>query len=220
MPRADWTEITQVGSQELEELIDRITAEEFDALREAFARGAEFAVTRMDSPRDRVLHRLECTMIEPHLDRGLQWTDGRRARLAADPRFRLALPSLLTREEARRLTGVRSCKVCWPNLHGRDPAPLRRLRARGLRDPHVGRILSTETGEPLGSIARVATKTGPDLFGQHVDAVEVETSVRIFAYAPSEHVYLWKLPTDAEAIERKTRLFHRLGSGPDLVPAL
>lgn len=209
-----------MGSHELDALVDRIAADEFEALREAFARGAEFAVTRPESPRDRVLHRLECSTIEPHLDRRAQWTDARRARLAADPRYRLAMPGLLTREEARQLTDVRSCKVCWPNLHGSDPAPLRRLLAGGLRDPHIGRILSTESGESLGAIARISANTGPDLFGRHVDAIEIHTSASLFAYAPTEHVYLWKLPTDAEAIERKTRLLHRLGSDATLTPAL
>ncbi|MCD2442593.1 hypothetical protein LQ757_09945 [Agromyces sp. SYSU K20354] len=206
-----------MGPLELDALIDRVVAEETAALRESFLGGAEFAVTGMESPRQRLLHRLECTVVEPHLDRRAQWTDARRARLGADLRYRPALPTLMTREAARRLPSVRSCKVCWPNIHGRDPVPLRTLRASGLRDTHAGRILSTEAGESLGAIARVSARTGPDLFGRPADAIEVVTSSRVFAYAPTEHVYLWNLPTDAAVIERKTRLFQRLGS--DLAPA-
>ena len=43
-----------MGTHELDALVDRIAADEFEALREAFARGAEFAVTRsrgLTSPR-------------------------------------------------------------------------------------------------------------------------------------------------------------------------
>ncbi|GAA1818307.1 hypothetical protein [Agromyces neolithicus] len=197
---------------ELDALVDQVVAEESEALHESFAGGAEFAVTRMESPRHRVLHRLECTVLEPALDRRAIWTDARRTRLAADRRYRLAMPTLLTREAAQQLSEVRACKICWPNIHRRDPAPLRRLRALGLRETHVGRVLSTESGESLGSINRVAASTGADLFGRSSEAIEVVTSSRAYFYEPAEHVYLWNLPTDAEVIERKTRLFRRLGS--------
>ncbi|GAA1765151.1 hypothetical protein [Agromyces humatus] len=206
-----------MGPLELDELIDQVVAEEVASLRASFLDGAEFAVTNMQSPRQRLLHRLECTVLEPYLDRSAQWTEARRSRLSTDARYRPALPTLITREAARQLTVVRSCKVCWPNIHGRDPAPLRRLRAGGLRDSHGGRILSTEAGESLGAIARVSARTGPDLFGRPADAIEVVTSSRVFTYAPTEHVFLWNLPTDATVIERKMRLFQRLGS--DLTPA-
>jgi len=202
---------------ELDALIDRVVAEDSATLHESFVNGAEFAVTRMDSHRHRRLHRLECAVMAPYLDRAALWTDARRARLAADSSYRPALPTLFTREAARALSDVRSCRVCWPNIHGRDPAPLRRLRARGLRATHTGRILSTETGESLGSISRVSARTGPDLFGRPADAIEVMTSSRVFAYAPMEEVFLWNLPSDAEVIERKFRLFQLLGA--HLAPA-
>jgi hypothetical protein len=202
---------------ELDALVDRVVAEESATLHESFIHGAEFAVTRMDSPRHRRLHRLECAVMDQYLDRAALWTDARRARLAADSRYRPALPTLFTREAARELIDVRGCRVCWPNLHGRDPAPLRRLRARGLRAKHTGRILSTDAGESLGSISRVSARTGPDLFGRPADAIEVMTSSRVFAYAPMEDVFLWNLPPDAEVIERKFRLFQLLGA--DLAPA-
>lgn len=202
---------------ELDALIDRVVAEESATLRESFLDGAEFAVTRADSPRHRRLHRLECAVMDQYLDRAAQWTDARRDRLAADSRYRVGLPTLVTRESARQLTDTPSCRVCWPNIHGRDSAPLRRLRARGLRATHTGRILSTDAGESLGSISRVSARTGPDLFGRPVDAIEVTTSSRVFAYAPTDDVFLWNLPSDAEVIERKFRLFQLLGA--DLAPA-
>jgi hypothetical protein len=152
---------------ELDALIDRVVAEESATLHESFLDGAEFAVTRMDSPRHRRLHRLECAVMDQYLDRAALWTDAR--------------------------------------------------RARGLRATHAGRILSTAAGESLGSIARVSARTGPDLFGRPVDAIEVTTSSRVFAYTPMEDVYLWNLPPDAEVIERKFRLFQLLGA--DLAPA-
>lgn len=196
---------------ELDALVDRIMTVEFETLRASFMGGAEFAVTRVASRREGVLHRIECAVLDPLLDRRAQWTAARRDRLAADPAFRPALPALITREAARRLTQVRSCKLCWPNVHGRDPVPLRRLRAAGLREPHLGRVLSTEHGESLGAIARVSARSGPDLFGRHGDAVEVVTSSRVYSYAPSETVFLWNLPSDGEAIERKIRVARRLG---------
>jgi hypothetical protein len=199
---------------EAEVLVDRVIAEELATLREAFGLGAEYAVTRMESPRDRVMHRLECPSLEKYLDRGSQWSEHHRERLAADRSYRLPLPTLVTRESALGLTAVRSCKVCWPNVHGRDPRPLRRLKARGLRPHHVGHVLSTEDGDSLGTIVSSAIQIQQaDLFDVKRDAVEVVTSSRTLRYSPSEHVFIWDLPTDEVAIERKMQLFERLGSG-------
>jgi hypothetical protein len=198
---------------EAEVLVDRVIAEELATLREAFSLGAEFAVTRMESPRDRVMHRLECLALEKYLDRDSQWSGHHRERLVADRSYRLPLPTLVTRESALRVTAVRSCKTCWPNLHGRDPRPLRRLSARGLRPHHVGHMLSTEDGDSLGTIVSATSRVQADLFGEKQDSVEVVTSSRTLRYAPSEHVFIWDLPTDEVAIERKMQLFERLGSG-------
>lgn len=198
-------------------LLDRVIAEESEVLHQGFRAGAEYAVTRMDSERERVLHRLECSVLEPQLDRRAQWTDARRARLLADHSYRLPLPTLLTRDDARSLDPVRSCKVCWPNVHGSEPRPLRKLQARGLRAQHVGHVLATPGGDSLGPIVSTASHstTGDD--GQRREVVEVVTSWHRLEYAPSDSVYIWDLPTDSEAIERKMRLFARLGS--DLSPA-
>ncbi|WP_448810449.1 hypothetical protein [Agromyces bauzanensis] len=193
--------------------MSRIVSEELDALREAFGTGAEFAVAGTESSRERVLHRLECPVLEPHLDRHSRWDDRHRAHLSADQNFRLPLPTLMTREAAQRLSGVRSCKVCWPNVHGTDPKPLRQLQAKGLRPHHVGHMLSSEDGSSLGTIVRSALQTEPTLDGRKREAVEVVTSWRTLFYSPTEHVYIWDLPTDDVALERKMMLFHRLGSG-------
>lgn len=209
----DRTEPAQSPSSETDALVARIVAEELHALRQAFGQGAEFAVTGTESSRERVLHRLECPVLEPHLDRHARWDDRHRARLSTDTRFRLPLPTLVTREAAQRLTGVRSCKVCWPNVHGTDPKPLRQLQAKGLRPHHVGHMLASEDGTSLGTIVRTALQTEPTLDGRERNGVEVVTSWRTFLYAPTEHVYIWDLPTDDVALERKMMLFHRLGSG-------
>ncbi len=197
---------------ELDALVERIVAEEFESLRTAFLGGAEFAVTRTGSRREQVLHRLECVVLDPLLDRRAQWTASRRRRLAADPGFRPQSPALVTREAARRMTRIRGCRLCWPNVHGRDPVPLRSLRAGGLREPHLGRVLSTGSGDSLGTIASVTRRRGPDLFGREVGAVQVVTSSRVFSYEAAETVFLWSLPTDDQALERKVRLSRRLGS--------
>lgn len=198
---------------EVDELVTRVIQEELTTLREAFGRGAEFAVTRMESPRDRVLHRLECSALEPSLDRRAQWSGQHRARLAANPHYRISVPTLVNRDAALALTVVRSCKVCWPNVHGSDPRPLRRLQARGLRAHHVDHVLSTERGASLGTIVRMTTRSSVGLDGRKHDVVGVVTSWHTLEYAPSEHVHIWDLPTDAEAIERKMKLFASLGSG-------
>lgn len=196
-----------------EVLVDRVIAEELAALRDAFGQGAEFAVTRMESARHRVMHRLECQSLEKVLDRHVQWSEHHRKRLVDDPGYRLPLPTLFTREAALGLAAIRSCKVCWPNLHGRDPRPLRKLRARGLRGHHVGHMLSAEDGSSLGTIVSATTEVNADLFGVEQEAVEVVTSSRTLHYSPSEQVFIWDLPTDDVALERKMRLFERLGRG-------
>jgi hypothetical protein len=206
-------ERTRLAHSESDALVDGVISEELAALRDAFSQGAEFAVTRMDSPRDRVMHRLECPAMEKHLDRHAQWSDHHRTRLVADRSYRLALPTLVTRESARRLTGVRSCKVCWPNVQGNDPRPLRRLTARGLRPHHVGHVLSTDDGGSLGTIVRAAIQARADQDGRKRESVEVVTSSQTFEYSPAEHVFIWDLPTDDVVIERKMQLFERLGSG-------
>lgn len=197
---------------EAEKLVDRVIAEELATLREAFGLGAEFAVTRMESPRARVLHRLECPALEKVLDRPAQWTDEHRNRLAADRSYRLSLPTLVTRDVALGLTAGRSCKICWPNLHGNEPRPLRRLKAQGLRAHHVGHMLSTQDGTSLGTIVSATSVSESDPEGRRRDSVEVITSWRTLEYSPAEHVFIWDLPTDEVAIERKLHLFDRLGS--------
>ena len=198
-------------------LVEHVISEEFAALRDAFRTGAEFAVTRMETPRERMLHRLECPALEPYLDRRAQWSDQHRKRLADDHGYRLALPTLVTRHDAVRLAETRNCKVCWPNVHGTEPRPLRRLQARGLRAHHVGHVLSRADAQSLGTIVRMAPKSGLGLDGVWREEVEIVTSWDTLAYAPREHVFIWDLPTDEEAIRRKTALFHRLGT--NLTPA-
>ncbi|WP_448005145.1 hypothetical protein [Agromyces bauzanensis] len=201
------------ASSETDALVNRIVANELETLRQSFGEGAEFAVAGTESSRERVLHRLECPVLEPHLDRHTRWDDRHRSRLGSDPDFRLPLPVLLTRESAQHLDGVRSCKICWPNVHGTDPRPLRQLQAKGLRPHHVGHMLSSEDGSSLGTIMRSTLQTEPAFDGLPRDEVEVVTSWRTLYFAPTEHVYIWDLPTDDVAIERKIRLFQLLGSG-------
>lgn len=194
-----------------EVLVDSVIAEEVAALRDAFGHGAEFAVTRMESPRHRMMHRLECQSLAKVLDRHTQWSERHRKRLVDDPSFRLPLPTLITREAALGMTAIRNCKVCWPNLHGRDPRPLRKLRAGGLRAHHVGHMLSAADGTSLGTIMSATTEVRADLFGVEQEAVEVVTTSRTLHYSPSEPVFIWDLPTDDVALERKMQLFERLG---------
>lgn len=198
-------------TNELDALIDGIVAAELDTLRRAFREGAEFALTR-PGRRDETLHLLECPALEPMLDRRARWTEEHRRRLADDREYRIPLPALLTRAGASAITESRPCKVCRPNLTGSAPRPLKRLTAGGLRARHVGRILSTPTGASLGTVIRLTALAGPDLFGVEHDEIEVVTSTGTFRYAPTDDVHLWDLPSDAEAIERKMRLFAHLGT--------
>lgn len=214
MPASGTAEPETIGDaivDDIDGLVERIIADEVETLRRAFSDGAEFAITRAGR-RDETMHRLECPSLEPALDRRARWTDEDRRRLSEDPGYRIPLPALLTRERARATTVARSCRVCWPNITGTEPRPLKRLTAGGLRPRHAGRVLATETGESLGTIIRAAAHTGADLFGVEHDEIEVVTSARTIRYAPSEHVFLWDLPSDAEAMERRMRLFTRLGA--------
>ena len=201
------------ASSNTDALVHRIVMNELETLRQAFGDGAEFAVAGSETSKGRVLHRLECPVLEPHLDRHSRWDDRHRTRLDGDPEFRLPLPLLLTRAQAQGLDDVRSCKVCWPNVHGTDPRPLRQLQAKGLKPHNVGHMLSTDDGNSLGTIIRSALQTEPTLDGRPRTEIEVVTSWRTISYAPTEHVYIWDLPTDDVAIERKIRLFQLLGSG-------
>jgi hypothetical protein len=196
-----------------EVLVDRVIADELAALRDAFSQGAEFAVTRMESPRHRMMHRLECQSLEKVLDRHAQWSELHRKRLVDDPNYRLPLPTLVTREAALGLAAIRSCRICWPNLHGLGPRPLRKLRAGGLRAHHVGHMLSAADGTSLGTIVSATTRVQTNLFGVEQAAVEVVTSSRTLHFAPSEQVFIWDLPTDDVALERKMQLLERLGQG-------
>jgi hypothetical protein len=74
-------------------------------------------------------------------------------------------------------------------------------------------MLSTEDGSSLGTIVSATTEVNADLFGVEQEAVEVVTSSRTLHYSPSEQVFIWDLPTDDVALERKMRLFERLGQG-------
>ncbi len=195
---------------EVDPLLEEVIAEELSVLRAVFGDGAEYAVTRGRSSQPRVLHRLECSVLEPHLDRRARWSEQHRRRLVADHSYRLELPTLLTRESARGLSGVRSCKVCWPNVHGTDPHPVRRLKARGLRSHHVGHVLSTESGGSLGTIISAARQPHDDRGGAEQATIEVVTSSQAYSYSPSESVFIWDLPTDATALQRKMQLFERL----------
>ena len=194
-------------------LVEQIITEELVALRRAFVAGAEYAVTHVESPQERMIHRLECPSLEPHLDRRSRWTAGHRRRLHADQSYRLALPALVTRQSARGLSGVRSCKVCWPNVHGTEPHPLRSVQARGLGANHVGHMLSTKEGSSLGTIVSSKHQTGPNLFGELEESIEVVTTARTVRYAPTDPVHIWDLPTDEEAIRRKAQLVERFGQG-------
>ncbi|GAA2027726.1 hypothetical protein GCM10009819_08970 [Agromyces tropicus] len=210
-------ESAEFRSDAVDELVTRIVAEEVAELRRGFDAGAEYAVTRGGSARERMLHRLECASIESHLDRPSRWTTPHRRRLATDPGYRLPMPALVTRQAARDLSGVRSCKLCWPNVTGDEPRPLRRLSARSLGPQHVGHVLARPDGEPLGTIVRWGARRGTDLFGVEHDEIEITTSRGVETVAPDEQLTIWDLPTDEETIRRKTQLVQRFSSG-DVVP--
>ncbi|MFB9959790.1 hypothetical protein [Agromyces bracchium] len=199
----------------VDDLVARIVEEEDAELRRGFASGAEFAVTRGASSREHMLHRLECASIESHLDRSSKWTEPHRRRLASNPAYRLPMPTLITRQAARDLSGVRSCRMCWPNPTGGEPRPLRRLSARSLGPQHVGHVLARPDGEPLGTIVRWGARTGADLFGVEHDEIEIVTSMGTETVGPDDHVIIWDLPTDEQAIRRKAQLVQRFADHGD-----
>ncbi|WP_438854948.1 hypothetical protein [Agromyces sp. M3QZ16-3] len=201
--------------EKVDALVARIVAEEDAELRRGFASGAEFAVTRGASSREQMLHRLECSTIESHLDRTSKWTEPHRRRLASNPAYRIPMPTLITRQAARDLSGVRSCRACWPNPTGGEPRPLRRLSAKSLGPQHVGHVLARPDGEPLGTIVRWGARTGADLFGVVHDEIEIVTSMGVETVGPDDHVVIWDLPTDEQAIRRKAQLVQRFADHRD-----
>jgi len=187
----------------MDALVDRIVDEENAIIRAAIERGADIAITHMATPRNRVAHQLLCPSLETQLDRRVSWSSNFRERLVADRNFRPAMPHFATREEARHIAGLRSCKICWPNIEESDAPPIRELSAEGLKKHHIGKTLSSPSGVPVGVIQEITIKRGSapdDRF--LVDGVTVRVGDHSIEMLPRDRVYVLN-SLDAEGASRR-----------------
>jgi len=121
----------------MDTLVEKIVGEENAVICAAIERGADIAITHMATPRNRVAHQLLCPSLEIQLNRRVTWSPQFRERLVADRSFRPAMPHFATREEAQHVVGLRSCKICWPNIEQSEAPPTRGAFGRRLeKTPH------------------------------------------------------------------------------------
>jgi hypothetical protein len=193
----------------MDAIVGAIVAEENAVLRAGLERGADIAVTHIETPSNRIAHRLACQTLDTQLDRWATWTTGFRARLKDDRTFRPALPSLFTRKEASTIVGLRSCKTCWPTIEGIEVQPSRGLFAEGLKTQHIGKMLADEKGRTLGRLEEVlirgSSKPG-DRFG--VESVSVRTDRGALELEPRDRVKVIAA-RDAEADARREAAIRR-----------
>lgn len=192
----------------LDGLVADIVAGEHAQIRAALTRGAEVAVTGVGKPGARVGHRIGCQSLEGVLDRNIAWATHLRSRLLEDRNFRVSLPNLMTRDEARRVTRITSCALCLPQLFD-EPLKTRTLRAENLKTHHIGLTLSDEVGADRGTIHSIDLhKDAVTSARWDVDVVRVATDHGMTEFAGKDTVILRTSP-DTKAIaarERRIRL--------------
>ena len=93
-PRAEYDGV-------MDALVAQIIDEENAVVRAGLLRGADIAVTHMHSPSQRMAHRISCLSLRDGFDRTVAWPTRFRERLQENSSFRPALPTLMTRSEAR-----------------------------------------------------------------------------------------------------------------------
>jgi len=205
-------EIQPAYDGNMDELVAEIILEENDIVRAGLARGADVAVTHMESPGSRVAHRISCLSLEGQFDRSRVWTTYFRERLQEDRNFRPALPSLFTPDEARAITGLRSCKICWPNIGGTDLPPTRKLYAAGLKGHHIGRVIADENGLEIGTVKEVVitrSSAPGDRFG--TEAVTVVTDTKTLQLDPRTRMQIRSTVETPEAAAREAAIRSRVG---------
>jgi len=191
----------------MDKIVANIIAEEHAILRGSLERGADIAITHMETPRGRVAHLIACPSLGALFDRPTAWAPHFRERLMENRTFRVALPHLVTREEARQVSGVRSCKTCWPNIEGSDAPPLRELSAEGLRSHHVGKTLATATGIPLGVIQKVVIARSSDPDSRFaVDSVTITTDRAEFNLQPRERVFVLTSLAASAIVDQESKI--------------
>jgi hypothetical protein len=202
------------GSMDM--LVKKIVKDDNAALRSGLERGADIVVTHMESPSDRIAHRLSCPSLETQFDRQATWSPLFRERLKEDRDFRPAIPSLFTRDEARRIAKLRSCKTCWPNIDGSEVPPATELFAEGLKNRHINRTLADTDGVHLGAIREVLISRSSSPAGQVVvERVAVRTDTAAYDFEPRQRVrVLMALNTSADR-QREAALRQRAGLGTE-----
>ncbi|KGJ72063.1 hypothetical protein GY21_17835 [Cryobacterium roopkundense] len=196
----------------MDELVAQIIDEENAVVRAGLLRGADIAVTHMQTPGNRVAHRISCSSLRDWFDRTLAWPSYSRQRLQKDRNFRPALPTLMTRGEARALIKLRSCKTCAPNIGGDEVPRTSTLFAQGLKSHHIGRILADEHGVDIGTIQTVIFTRSSDTEGRFdADVVTVETENGTVHLEPRTRMQVRTVLETPTAIAREAAVRTRVG---------
>jgi hypothetical protein len=196
----------------MDALVSDLIEEDNAALRSGLERGADIAVTHMNSLANRIAHRLSCPSLETQFDRQATWSPLFRERLKEDRDFRPAIPSLFTRDEARRIARLRSCKICWPNIEESEDPPASELFAEGLKNHHIDRKLADTHGTHLGLILEVLISRSSSPTGRFViERVAVRTDTGSYDFEPRQRVRaLMAFNTPADK-QREATLRQRVG---------
>ena len=196
----------------MDALVAQIIDEENAAVRAGLLRGADIAVTHMSSPGQRMAHRISCSSLEERFDRTLAWSSYFRERLQEDSNFRPAIPTLMTRSEARALVKLRSCKSCWPNIGGDDVLPTSNLFAQGLKSHHIGRILADKNGLEIGTVKEVIlTRSSETADGVDADVVTVVTENGTVHLQPRTRMQIRSIIDTPAALARESAVRARVG---------
>lgn len=211
VPRAEYD-----GS--MDALVEQIIDKENAVVRDGLLRGAEIAVTHMGSPSQRMAHRISCLSLRDQFDRTVAWPTRFREKLQDDRSFRPGLATLITRQEARELIKLGSCKMCWPNIGGEDMPPTNALLAQGLKNHHIGRVLADQHGLDIGTIQEViftrrAKPTGGSTPASlsSADVVTVVTDKTTVQLDPRKTMQVRTVMESAAARAREAAVRERVG---------
>lgn len=196
----------------MDALVAQIIDEENAVVRAGLLRGADIAVTHMHSPSQRMAHRISCLSLRDGFDRTVAWPTRFRERLQENSSFRPALPTLMTRSEARALIKLRSCKMCAPNIGGGEVPRTSTLFAEGLKSRHIGRVLADEHGLEIGTIQKVILPRSAETAGRFdADVVTVVTENGTVQLGPRTRMQVRAVVDTPAALARESAVRARVG---------
>jgi hypothetical protein len=119
----------------------------------------------------------------------------------------------MTIETAARVTRLRACKVCAPELIGQAGIPVRSLSVTGLGDHHIGAVLATPGGVAIGAILEIVVRRTINPVGDRgLGEVIVTTENGPISYGANEEVHLWARPNAVGLARRETKVRMAVGA--------